>query len=342
MHLKTESSIIKIYFKANLRKESTTQNYRAFVLKIMNIRKNFSELTGNTPLYELSNIENEIKTEARILAKLECFNPAGSAKDRVAVNMIKNAEAEGKLKKGAVIIEPTSGNTGIGLAATASSKGYKVVLTMPETMSVERQNLLKAYGAEIVLTDGKKGMTGAIEKAKEIHENTPGSFLPGQFDNPSNPEAHYLTTGPEIWRDTDGTVDIFIAGIGTGGTITGTAKYLKEKNPEIKTVGFEPSGSPFLTKGTSGAHGLQGIGAGFKPEILDMSLIDEIVTVDDESAYKTAKDLARKEGILVGITSGAAVFVAEQIAKLPENKGKTIVALLPDTGERYLSTPAFM
>ena len=308
----------------------------------MNIKKNFSELTGNTPLYELSNIENEIKTDAHILAKLEYFNPAGSAKDRVAVNMIKNAEAEGKLKKGALIIEPTSGNTGIGLAAVASSKGYKVVLTMPETMSVERQNLLKAYGAEIVLTDGKKGMAGAIEKAKEIHESTPGSFLPGQFDNPSNPQAHYLTTGPEIWRDTDGTVDIFVAGIGTGGTITGTAKYLKEKNPAIKIVGFEPEGSPFLTKGTSGAHGLQGIGAGFKPEILDTSLIDEVVTVDDESAYKTVKDLARKEGILVGITSGAAVFVAEQIAKLPENKGKTIVALLPDTGERYLSTPAFM
>lgn len=308
----------------------------------MNIKKNFSELTGNTPLYELSNIENEIKTDALILAKLEYFNPAGSAKDRVAVNMIKNAEAEGKLKNGAVIIEPTSGNTGIGLAAVASSKGYKVVLTMPETMSVERQNLLKAYGAEIVLTDGKKGMAGAIEKAKEIHESTPGSFLPGQFDNPSNPQAHYLTTGPEIWRDTDGTVDIFVAGIGTGGTITGTAKYLKEKNPEIKIVGFEPEASPFLTKGISGAHGLQGIGAGFKPEILDTSLIDEVVTVDDESAYKTVKDLARKEGILVGITSGAAVFVAEQIAKLPENKGKTIVALLPDTGERYLSTPAFM
>ncbi len=307
----------------------------------MNIKKSFTELIGNTPLLELTNSEKKEELYATVLAKLEYFNPAGSAKDRVGAKMIEDAEKSGVLKPGAVIVEPTSGNTGIGIAAVAATKGYKVILTMPETMSIERRKLLKAYGAEIVLTDGSKGMAGAIEKAKEIAENTKGSFLPGQFDNPSNTDAHYCTTGPEIYRDTDGKIDIFVAGIGTGGTITGTAKYLKEQNPDIKIVGYEPAGSPFLTKGKSGAHGLQGIGAGFKPSILDMSLIDEVVTVTDEQAFTASRNLAKNEGVLTGITSGGAAFVALSLAKKEENKGKVIVALLPDTGERYLSSPLF-
>lgn len=307
----------------------------------MNIKKNFTELIGNTPLLELTNTEKKEKLYGTVLAKLEYFNPAGSAKDRVGAKMIEDAEKSGKLKPGAVIIEPTSGNTGIGIAAVAATKGYRVILTMPETMSLERRKLLKAYGAEIVLTDGSKGMAGAIEKAKEIAENTEGSFLPGQFDNLSNPQAHYCTTGPEIYRDTDGKIDIFVAGIGTGGTITGTAKYLKEQNPNIKIVGYEPAGSPFLTKGESGTHALQGIGAGFKPSVLDMSLIDEVVTVTDEQAFTASRSLAKEEGVLTGITSGGAAFVAIELAKKEENKGKVIVALLPDTGERYLSSPLF-
>lgn len=307
----------------------------------MKIFKNISELVGKTPLMRLSNLEKEENLNAEILAKLEYLNPAGSVKDRVAKNMIEEAEKSGILKKGATIIEPTSGNTGIGLAAIAAAKGYKVILTMPDTMSVERRNLLKAYGAEIILTDGKLGMTGAIEKAEEIRKNTPFSFLAGQFVNPENPNAHIKTTGPEIWEDTDGKVDIFVAGIGTGGTISGVGKYLKEKNPDVKIVGFEPSASPYLTEGKSGAHGLQGIGAGFKPDILDLDVIDEILTVSNEDAYKMGRFLAKREGIMVGITSGASVYAASLLAKREENKGKMIVALLPDTGDRYLSTPLF-
>lgn len=303
----------------------------------MKIYKSISELIGSTPLLEL-HCHN---TDARILAKLESFNPAGSIKDRVASSMIEDAENRGLLIKGSVIVEPTSGNTGIGLAAVAASKGYKVILTMPDTMSIERRSLLEAYGAEIVLTDGKKGMSGAIEKAEEIAKNTSGAFLAGQFINPANPAAHYRTTGPEIWEDTDGNVDIFVAGVGTGGTITGTGEYLKSKNPNIKIVAVEPEGSPYLSKGIAGPHGLQGIGAGFVPEILNTEIYDEIITVSEEAAYETGKMLARSEGILVGITSGAAVFAAMELAKRPENKGKTIVAILPDTGDRYLSTPLF-
>ncbi len=307
----------------------------------MKIYKELTQLVGKTPLYELKNFEKENKINATILAKLECFNPAGSSKDRVAVAMIDDAERKGLLKSGAVIIEPTSGNTGIGLAAVGASRGYKVILTMPDTMSVERRNLLKAYGAEIVLTDGKKGMSGAIEKAEELLKEINGSIIAGQFVNPANPKAHYETTGPEIWNDTDGTVDIFVAGVGTGGTLTGTGKYLKEKNPDVKVIAVEPSGSPLLSKGISGSHGLQGIGANFIPDTLDTDIYDEVITVTDEDAYKTGSFLARKEGLLVGITSGAAVFAASVLANRPENKGKTIVALLPDTGERYLSTPMF-
>lgn len=303
----------------------------------MKIYKSISELIGSTPLLEL-HCHN---TDARILAKLESFNPAGSIKDRVASSMIEDAENRGLLIKGSVIVEPTSGNTGIGLAAVAASKGYKVILTMPDTMSIERRSLLEAYGAEIVLTDGKKGMSGAIEKAEEIAKNTSGAFLAGQFINPANPAAHYRTTGPEIWEDTDGNVDIFVAGVGTGGTITGTGEYLKSKNPNIKIVAVEPEGSPYLSKGIAGPHGLQGIGAGFVPEILNTEIYDEIITVSEEAAYETGKMLARSEGILAGITSGAAVFAAMELAKRPENKGKTIVAILPDTGDRYLSTPLF-
>ena len=307
----------------------------------MNIYKNVTELIGGTPLMELVNYERKNNVEATILAKLEYFNPAGSVKDRVAKSMIEDAEKHGILKKGSVIIEPTSGNTGIGLASIAASRGYRLILTMPETMSVERRNLLKAYGAELVLTDGSKGMKGAIEKADELAKEIPGSFIAGQFVNPANPEAHFETTGPEIWRDTDGKVDIFVAGVGTGGTVTGTGKYLKSQNSDVKIVAFEPEGSPVLTKGVAGPHKLQGIGAGFRPDILDMNVIDEVLTIGDEDAFATGKKIAREEGMLVGITSGAAVFAATLLARRPENKGKTIVALLPDTGDRYLSTPMF-
>ena len=307
----------------------------------MNIYKNVTELIGGTPLIELVNYERKNNVEATILAKLEYFNPAGSVKDRVAKSMIEDAEKHGILKKGSVIIEPTSGNTGIGLASIAASRGYRLILTMPETMSVERRNLLKAYGAELVLTDGSKGLKGAIEKADELAKEIPGSFIAGQFVNPANPEAHFETTGPEIWRDTDGKVDIFVAGVGTGGTVTGTGKYLKSQNSDVKIVAFEPEGSPFLTKGVAGPHKLQGIGAGFRPDILDMNVIDEVLTIGDEDAFATGKKIAREEGMLVGITSGAAVFAATLLARRPENKGKTIVALLPDTGDRYLSTPMF-
>lgn len=308
----------------------------------MKIFREITELIGKTPILELTNYERENNIPARILAKLEYFNPAGSVKDRVARAMIEKAEREGKLKPGSVIIEPTSGNTGIGLAAVAAARGYKVILTMPETMSVERRNLLKAYGAEIVLTEGGKGMTGAIEKAKELQKDIPGSFIPGQFENPANPEAHFLTTGPEIWEDTDGKVDIFVAGAGTGGTVTGTGRYLKSKNPGVKVVAVEPAGSPVLSGGSAGAHGLQGIGAGFVPEILDTDVYDEVFTVKDEDALRTGREIARKEGVLVGISSGAAIFAAAEISKRPENKDKIIVVLLPDTGERYLSTPMFL
>ena len=299
------------------------------------IYKSVSELIGKTPLVELTKIEEGLN--ARILAKLEFFNPAGSVKDRVAKNMIEKAEKEGKLKPGSVIIEPTSGNTGIGIAAVAASKGYRAVIVMPETMSVERQRLMKAYGAELVLTEGVLGMQGAIAKAEELCRSIEGSIIAGQFTNPSNPEAHYLTTGPEIWEDTAGNIDFFVAGIGTGGTITGVGKYLKEKNPEIKIIGVEPSNSPFISKGEAGPHGLQGIGAGFKPEILDTDIIDEIITVSENEAYNAGRALARCEGILTGITSGASIFASLIIASRPGNEGKTVVALLPDTGERYLS-----
>ena len=305
----------------------------------MNIRKNIAELIGTTPLIELVNYEKSNRLNATILAKLEYLNPAGSVKDRVALYMIDDAEQRGLLKPGATIIEPTSGNTGIGLAAIAAARGYKLILTMPETMSIERRRLLAAYGAELVLTDGAGGMTAAIAKANELAKSIPGSFIPGQFDNPANPRAHYETTGPEIWRDTDGRVDIFVAGAGTGGTISGTGRYLKRMNPDVKIVAFEPSGSPYLTEGRAGKHGLQGIGAGFKPDNLDLAVIDEVLTIDDDDAYKTGAALAKSEGILVGITSGAAVFAAKLLAERPENKGKTIVALLPDTGaETPIST----
>lgn len=307
----------------------------------MRVFKKIDELIGNTPLLELSNFEKDNNLQARIFAKLECFNPAGSAKDRIAKAMLDDAESKGVLKPGSVIIEPTSGNTGIGLASVASSRGYRVVLTMPETMSVERRNLLKAYGAEIVLTDGSKGMSGAIAKAEELAKQIPDSFIPGQFTNPANPKIHFETTGPEIWEDTDGKVDIFVAGIGTGGTLSGVGKYLKSQNPDVKIVGVEPSGSPVLTDGKSGPHGLQGIGAGFVPDTLDTSVYDEIITVNEDDAYKTGNSLAKKEGILVGISSGAAAFAALKLALRPENEGKIIVVLLPDTGERYLSTPMF-
>lgn len=307
----------------------------------MRVFKKIDELIGNTPLLELSNFEKDNNLQARIFAKLECFNPAGSAKDRIAKAMLDDAESKGVLKPGSVIIEPTSGNTGIGLASVASSRGYRVVLTMPETMSVERRNLLKAYGAEIVLTDGSKGMSGAIAKAEELAKQIPDSFIPGQFTNPANPKIHFETTGPEIWENTDGKVDIFVAGIGTGGTLSGVGKYLKAQNPDVKIVGVEPSGSPVLTDGKSGPHGLQGIGAGFVPDTLDTSVYDEIITVNEDDAYKTGNSLAKKEGILVGISSGAAAFAALKLALRPENEGKIIVVLLPDTGERYLSTPMF-
>jgi len=305
------------------------------------IYKSVTELIGNTPLVELNNFSEGKNLKAKILAKLEFKNPAGSVKDRVALKMVIDAEEKGLLKKGGTIIEPTSGNTGIGLSSVAVARGYKAILTMPDTMSVERRNLLKAYGAEIVLTEGAKGMSGAIAKAEELKNAIEGSVILGQFTNPANPQAHYETTGVEIWNDTAGDVDIFVGGIGTGGTVTGTARYLKEKRPDIKIVGMEPASSPFLTQNRAGAHKIQGIGAGFAPEILDMSVIDEIVTVTDEEAYQTAKEVAKTEGFLVGISSGGALCAATKLAELSENKGKTIVVLLPDTGERYLSTGVF-
>ncbi len=307
----------------------------------MKIYQNIKELIGGTPLLQLNNYQKAQGIPATILGKLEYFNPAGSVKDRVAKNMLDVAEEEGRLNPGSVIIEPTSGNTGIGLASLASARGYRMILTMPETMSIERRNLLKAYGAEIVLTDGAKGMAGAIQKAEELAKEIPDSFIPGQFVNPANPDAHYQTTGPEIWNDTDGKVDIFIAGVGTGGTISGIGKYLKEKNPAIQIVAVEPTGSPVLSQGKAGSHGLQGIGAGFVPETLDTQIYDEVITVKEEDAYSAGKLMAQKEGILVGISAGAALCAAEEVAKRPENQGKTIVVLLPDTGERYLSTPMF-
>ncbi len=307
----------------------------------MRIYKSITELVGHTPLLELTNYERENQIEATLLAKLEAFNPAGSAKDRIAKAMLDDAEQRGFLKPGATIIEPTSGNTGIGLAAVAAARGYRLILTMPETMSVERRNLLKAYGAQIVLTDGAKGMRGAIEKAEELHRDTPGSFIPGQFENPANPAVHKATTGPEIWTDTDGAVDIFVAGVGTGGTITGVGQYLKEQNPAIQVVAVEPADSPVLSGGDAGPHQLQGIGAGFVPDTLDPSVYDEIITVSTEEAFAAGNALAKREGILVGISSGAALHAAAQVAKRPGNKGKTVVVLLPDTGERYLSTPMF-
>ena len=305
------------------------------------IYKNVLDLIGNTPLMEAENLEKELGLEARLLIKLEYLNPTGSVKDRAARAMIEDAEEKGLLKEGAVIIEPTSGNTGIGLASIAAVKGYRMILTMPDTMSVERRNILKAYGAEIVLTPGAEGMSGAIKKAKELAAEIPGSFIPGQFENPANAATHRASTGPEIWRDTDGQVDIFTAGVGTGGTLTGVGEYLKSQNPEIKIVAVEPADSPVLSKGTSGPHKLQGIGAGFVPEVLNTEIYDEIITVESDDAFATGRLLAKKEGILTGITSGAALWAAIQLARRPENKGKTIVALLPDSGDRYYSTPLF-
>ncbi len=306
-----------------------------------NIYTSADQLIGKTPLLELTNIEKEEGLEATILAKLEYFNPAGSVKDRIAKAMIDDAEAKGLLKEGSVLIEPTSGNTGIGLASVAAARGYRIIIVMPETMSVERRQLMKAYGAELVLTEGSKGMKGAIAKADELAKEIPNAFIPGQFVNPANPAAHKATTGPEIWEDTDGKVDIFVAGVGTGGTITGIGEYLKEQNPAVKIVAVEPAGSPVLSKGTAGAHKIQGIGAGFVPDVLNTAVYDEIIAVENEDAFAAGKTVGRREGVLVGISSGAAVWAAIQLAKRPENKGKTIVALLPDTGDRYLSTPMF-
>ena len=308
-----------------------------------NVYTSIDQLIGHTPLLELTHFEADEDLKARVLVKLEYFNPAGSVKDRVAKNMIDEAEKAGKLVRGGdyTIIEPTSGNTGVGIASVAAARGYKVIITMPETMSVERRKLMQAYGAQLVLTDGSKGMKGAIAKAEEIAAQTPGSFIPGQFVNPANPKAHYETTGPEIWEDTDGQVDIFVAGVGTGGTLTGTGKFLKEQNPNVKVVAVEPASSPVLSKGVAGAHKIQGIGAGFVPDVLDTKIYDEIITVENDDAFATGKLVGHSEGVLVGISSGAAVWAGIQLAKRPENKGKTIVVLLPDTGDRYLSTPLF-
>lgn len=307
----------------------------------MTVYKAISDLIGNTPLVELTHIEEKEGLDSRVVAKVEFFNPAGSVKDRIAKKMIEDAEKAGKIKPGATLIEPTSGNTGIGIASVAAAKGYKAIMTMPETMSVERRNLLKAYGAKVVLTDGKTGMKGAIAKAKELAATIPNNFIPSQFENPSNPQAHYESTGPEIWKDTEGKVDIFVAGVGTGGTVSGTGKYLKDQNPNVKVIAVEPATSPVLSQGYAGPHGIQGIGAGFVPNTLDTSVYDEVFTVTNEQAYETGRLIAHNEGMLVGISSGAATYAAIQIAKRPENKGKTIVVLLPDTGERYLSTPMF-
>ncbi len=307
----------------------------------MKVYNKITDLIGNTPLLELKNYEENNNLEAKVIGKLEYFNPAGSVKDRIARAMIDEAEKAGALKTGSVIIEPTSGNTGIGLAAVAASRGYRIILTMPETMSVERRNLLRAYGAELVLTEGAKGMKGAIEKASQLAEEIENSFIPSQFTNAANPATHFNTTGPEIWNDTDGKVDIFVAGVGTGGTLSGVGKFLKSKNPNVKVVAVEPATSPVLSEGKPGPHKIQGIGAGFVPDTLDTNIYDEIITVENEEAFKTGKALANEEGLLVGISSGAAVFAATELAKRPENKGKTIVAVLPDTGERYLSTPMF-
>ncbi len=307
----------------------------------MNVYEKITDLIGNTPLLKLSNYNKENALGADIYGKLEYFNPAGSVKDRIARAMIDDAEARGLLKEGSVIIEPTSGNTGIGLAAVAASRGYRIILTMPETMSVERRNLLKAYGAELVLTDGAKGMKGAIAKADELAAETPNSFIPSQFTNPANPAIHRATTGPEIWADTDGKVDIFVAGVGTGGTVTGVGEYLKSQNPNVKVVAVEPAGSPVLSKGTPGPHKIQGIGAGFVPDTLNTDVYDEIIAVENEDAFNTGRTLARKEGLLVGISAGAAVWAATELARRPENKGKVIVALLPDSGDRYYSTKLF-
>ena len=305
------------------------------------IYKSIEELIGRTPLLELSNLAKKLELNATLLAKVEALNPGGSAKDRVAKRMVEDAEKAGILKAGATIIEPTSGNTGIGLAVMAAARGYRAIIVMPDSMSMERRLLMTAFGAELVLTEGAKGMTGAIEKAEELAKEIPNSFIPGQFDNPSNPAAHYETTGPEIWEDTEGKVDIFVAGIGTGGTITGTGRYLKEQNPDVKIIGVEPASSPLLTKGEAGPHGLQGIGANFVPSILDTEIYDEVITVTEEEAYEAGRSIARTEGLLAGISAGAALHAAVEVAKRPENAGKNIVVLLPDTGDRYLSTPMF-